>query len=143
MIVDNTLVFADSQAVTATGGSTNVIDIGAAGTSYGASVPVRMDIGIGTFIALWITTTEAFNNLTSLQVSLQVDDNAAFSSPATVAIGPPILLANLGLGKRITFPSRLPEGTNERYVRLLWTVVGTAPNTGKILAGIVAAAQTN
>lgn len=145
MIVDNTLVFSDSQAVTADAGSTNIIDIGAAGTAYGHSAAVRRDVGIGTMIELFITITEAFNNLTSLQVQLQTDDDVAFGSPQVVAMGPVITLAsgNLALGKRISFPARLPEGTNERYIRLYWDITGTAPTTGKIFAGIVAAVQNN
>lgn len=33
MILDNTLIFSEKQAITADAGSTNVIDIGAAGTA--------------------------------------------------------------------------------------------------------------
>lgn len=143
MIIDNTLVFSDSQAVTATGASTNIIDIGAAGTPFGASAAVARDIGIGTDIELYITVTEAFNNLTSITFALQVDDAAGFGTVVTVATGPAVLLADLSLGKRIKFPAKLPEGTNKRYIRLSYTVAGVAPTTGKIFAGVVAAAQKN
>lgn len=143
MIVDNTLVFSDSQAVTATAGSTNVIDIGAAGTAYGHAAAVNRDIGKGTEIPIVVEVTEAFNNLTSLQISLETDDNAAFSSPATVAQGPTVLLAALTLGAVLTWPSEIPEGVNERYFRLKYTVVGTAPTTGKLFASITAGRQTN
>lgn len=142
MIVDNTLVFSNSQAVTADAGSTNVVDIGAAGTAFGHSAPVRRDIGIGTEIPLWISVTEAFNNLTSMTVSLQTDDNAGFSTPKEVA-SRTYLLAELTLGARLKFPSELPEGTDEEFVRLYWDVTGTAPTTGKIFAAVVAGAQSN
>jgi len=36
----------------------------------------------------------------------------------------------------------LPQGC-ERYIRLNYTVTGTAPTTGKVTAGIVAGVQTN
>lgn len=143
MILDNTLVLSDSQAVTATAGSTNVVDLGAPGTPYGASAAVSFDIGKGTEIPITVLVTEAFNNLTSLQVSIETDDNAAFSSAATVALGPPVLLAALTLGAKLVFPAELPEGMNERYFRLKYTVVGTAPTTGKLTAFIPAARQTN
>jgi hypothetical protein len=142
MILDDTLIFSDAQAVTADAGSTNVIDIGAAGTAYGASAPIRRDIGIGTSIPILICITEAFNNLTSITFSLQVDDNAAFSSATTVVSTGAIALASLGVGARIPFP-QLPEGTNERYVRLYYDITGAAPTTGKIIAGVVAGLQTN
>lgn len=143
MIVDNTLVFSDSQAVTATAASTNVIDLGPVGTPYGASAAVSFDIGKGSEIPILIEVTEAFNNLTSVTFSLETDDNSAFSSAATVAQGPAVLLAGLGLGAVINFPAELPIGINERYLRLKYTLAGTAPTTGKIFAGIVAARQTN
>ena len=142
MIIDATLIFSDSQPVTDDAGSTNNINIGAAGTAYGHSTAVRRDIGIGTNIPVWMSVTEAFNNLTSLTLSLQVDDNAAFSSPKEVA-SRTYLLAELTLGARLKFPSELPEGTDEQYVRLYYDVTGTAPTTGKIFAAVVAGAQTN
>lgn len=143
MILDNTLVLSDSQAVTATAASTNIIDLGAAGTPFGAGAILNRDVGKGTDIPLTIHVMEAFNNLTSLQVSVQVDDSAAFGSAVTVASGPAIALASLGLGSTINWPTRIPEGVNKRYVRLLYTVTGVAPTTGKITAAIVAARQSN
>lgn len=143
MIVDNTLVLSDSQAITATAASTNQIDLGAAGTAYGAASPVRRDIGDGTNIPIIVEITQAFNNLTSLQVSLEVDDDVAFGSPTTVATGPAIPLASLTLGAVINWPARVPLGTNERFMRLKYTVVGTAPTLGKVFASIVAGRQTN
>jgi hypothetical protein len=143
MILDNTVIFSDSQAITATAGSTNVIDIGAAGTVYGAAAAVNRDIGKATDIPIFITVMEAFNTLTSLTLSLETDDNAAFSSPVTVASGPAIPLASLTLGATINWPARLPEGVNERYVRLKYTVGGSNPTLGKITAAVVAGKQTN
>ena len=145
MIVDNTLVFSDSQAITATARSTNIVDIGAAGTAYGATAAVPRDIGKATRIPILLTVTEAFNNLTSLTVQLEVDDDPAFGSPTVVAVGPAITLASgkLAVGQMINFPAELPEGVNERFVGLRYTVAGAAPTTGKIHASIVAGRQAN
>lgn len=143
MILDQTLVLSDSQAITADAGSTNIIDLGAAGTPYGHAAAVRRDIGIGTEIPISITVVEAFNNLTSMTVSLQVDDDAAFGSPTTIATSPSIVLASLVAGYKFVWPSELPEGTAERYLRLYYDITGTAPTTGKITAAIVAGRQTN
>lgn len=143
MIIDNTLVLSDSQAVTATARSTNIIDLAAAGTPWGATNAVRRDVGIATEIPLLIEITEAFNNLTSLTVQLEVDDDPAFGSPRIVAVGPATLLASLTLGAKIQFPAELPEGTNERFLGLRYTVAGTAPTLGKVFASITAGNQTN
>jgi hypothetical protein len=143
MIVDNTLVFSDSQAVTATAASTNVIDLGAPGTPFGAANAVSFDIGKGTDIAILVEVTEAFATLTSLTVSMETDDNSGFSSPATVVTGAAIPVASLTLGYVFQFPARIPLGVNERYLRLKYTVAGSSATTGKIFAGIVAARQTN
>lgn len=144
MIMDNTLVFSDGQAITADAGSTNVIDLKATGTPYGAAAPVGRDIGKSSHaIPLDIVVTETFNNLTSLVISLQVDDNAAFSSAKTVASSAAIPLASLVAGYRPSFPDYIPEGTDEQYMRLFYDITGTAPTTGKITASVVAGRQTN
>ncbi|APL94091.1 Bbp16 family capsid cement protein [Sphingobium indicum] len=143
MIFDNTLLFSDAQAITADAGSTNTIDLGATGTPFGASAALVRDIGKGCKIPLSISVVEAFNNLTSIEISLQVDDNSGFSSPKTVARSAVIALADLTAGKQIDFPDYIPQGANERYLRLYYDITGTAPTTGKITAGVVAARQTN
>lgn len=140
MIVDNTLVFSDSQAITGDARSTNVVDIGAAGTAFGHAAAVPRDIGKGCSIPIVLNVTEAFNTLTSLKVSLQTDDNAGFSSAKEVA-SRTYLLAELTLGARLSFPAELPEGVDERYVSLYYDVTGTDPTTGKLFAAIVAARQ--
>ncbi len=142
MIMDRTLLFSDGQAITATAASTNVVDLGATGTVYGASSPMVRDVGHGNDVDLVVTATQSFNNLTSLTISIQVDDNAAFSSPTTVFTSPAYTLAQLAAGAKYLLPDTLPGGTNERYVRLNYTVAGTAPTTGKITAGIVAGRQS-
>lgn len=143
MIIDTQGLFSDGQAITATAASTNYIDLGATGTPYGASSALVRDVGKGCCIPLAISVPEAFNNLTSLQVSIETDDNTSFSSPTTVVLTGAIPLASLVAGYQFKAIYELPEGTSERYVRLKYTVVGTAPTTGKVTAAIVAARQTN
>jgi len=143
MIFDNTLLFSDAQAITADAGSTNTIDLGATGTPFGASAALVRDIGKGCKIPLSISVVEAFNNLTSIEISLQVDDNSGFASPKTAARSAVIVLADLTAGKQIDFPDYIPQGANERYLRLYYDITGTAPTTGKITAGVVASRQTN
>lgn len=142
MITDATTLFSDSQAVTATAASTNVIDLGATGTPSGSSVALSRDIGKSAELPLLVEVTEAFNTLTSLAIAVQVATDAAFTSPVEVATRT-YLLAELTLGKRLSFPAEFPEGTNLRFVRLRYTVTGTPPTLGKLWAGVVASRQTS
>jgi hypothetical protein len=137
MIVDNTLVFSDGQAVTADARSTNIVDIGAAGTAYGAAAAVPRDIGKGEPIPIALHVTEAFTNCTNIKVSLQSDNDVAFGSPKEIA-SRTYLLAELTLGARLSFPAVIPEGADERYLSLYYDVTGTAPDAGKFFAAIVA-----
>lgn len=141
MIFDRTLLFSDGQAITATAASTNLVDLGATGTPYGGTALVR-ELGFGNEVELYVGVTQTFNNLTSLTISVETDDNAAFASAATVWTSPAYTLAQLATGAKYLLPDRLMAGVNERYVRLKYTVAGTAPTLGKITAGIVAGRQS-
>ncbi|HHL5413619.1 Bbp16 family capsid cement protein [Klebsiella pneumoniae] len=129
MLLDQQALFSAAQAITATAASTNVIDTGS-----------NKDVGKYGDIPLLIQVVEGFNNLTSLTVTVQTDDNSAFSSAADV-LSMTIPLASLVLGYKspvITLPMKM-----ERYIRLNYTVTGTAPTTGKVTAGIIGGVQTN
>lgn len=141
MIFDKTLLFSDAQAITATAASTNIVDLGATGTVYGAAAALTRDVGKGNRLPINIQVVEAFNNATSLTIELQVDDNASFSSPKTVA-SQTVALADLKAGAVSSLNYVLP-GADERYMRLRFVVTGTNPTTGKVTAGIVAAVQSN
>lgn len=143
MIVDNTVVLSNNQAITATAASTNIIDVGAAGTAFGAAAALARDIGKASEIPLYLSITEAFNNLTSLTVSLQSDDSAAFGTANNTVGERTYALSELTLGARLPFPAEIPEGTAGRYLRLNYTVTGVAPTTGKVFASVVAARQNN
>ncbi|ENI1198993.1 hypothetical protein AB1K96_005343 [Klebsiella pneumoniae] len=129
MLLDQQALFSAAQAITATAASTNVIDTGS-----------NKDVGKYGDIPLLIQVVEGFNNLTSQTVTVQTDDNSAFSSAADV-LSMTIPLASLVLGYKspvITLPMKM-----ERYIRLNYTVTGTAPTTGKVTAGITGGVQTN
>lgn len=123
MILDNNLVFSDAQAITATAASTNVLDLS-----------LVRDIGPGYELPLLIQVGEAFNNLTSLTIAVQTDTASDFSSAVTLA-SQTIALAGLTVGARSAIQC-MPVGT-KRYVRVYYTVTGTAPTTGKVTAAIV------
>lgn len=144
MIFDRTELFSDRQPVTATTASTNVWDTGPTGTAYGHAAALRRDMGKGTELPLAIRVVESFNNLTSLAISYQVADDAAFTQNLTTVVGPmSYTLAQLQSGAVHVLPDSIPVGADRRYHRLLYTVTGTAPTLGRITAGITAGNQTN
>lgn len=137
MLFDNNL-FSDGQAVTADAASTNYWDFGANGTPKGNAGALVGDVG-NSELEIMVVVTEAFNNLTSLQLSIQMDDNTSFSSATTLALGGAIPLASLVKGYKFRAPCGIPQGATERYIRLYYDITGTAPSTGKVTAGFVAA----
>lgn len=135
MIFDAQSLFSDKQAITATAASTNVIDFGAPSTPKHAKAPIAQEIGRGAPMAIRVQVTEAFDNLTTLKIDIEVDNDEAFSSAAVVS-SHTATLAELVAGY-VDPRQFMPNGVNKRYARLKYTVVGTAPTTGAIKAGLV------
>ncbi len=135
MLLDNQSIYSDAQAITGDAASTNSIDHGLASVPKHAAAAVHRDQGKGNKTKLFVGVVEAFNNLTTLTISLQVDNDSAFGSPKTVASWV-IPLAQLTAGARLPI-EQYPVGTDERYSRLFYDVTGTNPSTGKITAGVV------
>lgn len=143
MIWDMQSLFSWDQAITVTAVSTNVIDLGATGTPVGGTVALKRDLGAGGPVPLRMQVTEAFATLTSLNVILQTSDDEAFGSGVVVvAQTGAIAAADLTVGK-VLAPQYVPQGANKRYLRLSYTVAGTAATAGKISAGLVTGHQTN
>lgn len=129
MLFDAKLLMSSNQAITATAASTDVIDRGDS-----------KDVGKAGDVPIAVQVTEAFNNLTSLAIAIQTDSDSAFGSAVTLATVT-VALADLKAGYQLPIIT-LPKGC-KRYLRLNYTVTGTAPTTGKVTAGIVAGVQTN
>lgn len=141
MIFDKSLLFSDAQAITATAASTNVIDLRAMGTVYGAAAALPRDFAKATEIPLLIQVVEDFNTLTSLKIDIELDSTETFTPDKTITLGT-FALATLKAGFQVPW-KLFPAGIDLRFMRLKYTVTGTDPTTGKITAGIVAAVQTN
>ncbi len=139
MIFSAQLIFSDDQAIIATAISTNVIDLGVAGTPFDAVAALNQDVGKGNKIPILIQVTESFNTLTSLTIAIET---GATTSLGTVVISKSVLLADLVAGYQ--FPvDVLPNEIDERYLGVRYTVVGTDPTEGIITAGITMGNQTN
>jgi hypothetical protein len=136
MILDKLSLLSDEQAITATAASTNVYDLGAPGVVPYGNIQLRKRLGKSDCkIPLLIQVVEDFDNLTSLDIAIETDDNSGFSSPKEV-ISHNVLLADLVAGY-ICPIENLPRGVDEQYIRLKYTVNGAAPSQGKITAGFV------
>ena len=139
MIFSAQQLFSDDQAITGSADSTNVIDLGVAGTPYGAAAPLKRDIGKGNKIPVLVQVTEAFNTLTSLTISISTGATTALG---TTVISQVIPLADLIVGKQISLDV-LPNDITERYLGIEYAVTGTDPTLGKVTAGITMGNQTN
>ena len=139
MIFSINQLFSDDQAITASADSTNVIDLGVPATPYGAAAALNDDVGKGAKIPLLVQVTEAFNNLTTLEVKLSTGSTTGLGTTIASQV---IALADLLVGKQINLDF-LPNGIVEQYLGLEFVVVGTAPSTGKITGGITMGNQTN
>lgn len=139
MIFSAQQLFSDDQAVTATARSTNVIDLGVAGTAYGAAAAFHQDIGKGAFVPFLVQVTEDFNNATSLTITIETGSS---DSLGTVVVSHTVVLADLVAGYQLPIQV-LPNQINERYLGVRYTVTGSAPTTGQVTAGITMGNQTN
>ena len=94
MIIDTSLVFSSQQAVTVSAPSTNMLDLGATGTPYGASVPLVRNVGEGARLDLAVTVASAFAGLTSLQVAVQTSpDGVTWTTVDAGEVAPASALA--------------------------------------------------
>jgi len=139
MIFSAQQLFSDAQAITATAVSTNVIDLGAPGTPYGAAAALIQDIGKGAKVPFLAQVIADFDNLTSLKIAVETGATTALG---TEIYSVTVLLADLVAGYQIPIDV-LPKQLVERYLGMRYTVTGVAPTVGQVTAGIVAGVQTN
>ena len=117
-IIDSRLEFADAQALTATGNSTNVIDLSLdrdMGPGKALFVVISLDVG-----ADGTSADETY------VASLTTDDNVGFASPATLAS----VTIPRGSAAGSYFAMVVPPvvGSNVRYLRVTLTLGGTTPS---------------
>lgn len=141
MILSAQELFSDDQAITATAISENVIDLGVAGTPYGAAAALNNDKGKGAAIPVLIQVTADFATLTSLTITVEASAAAGLTSPQVLATET-IAVADLVAGKQ-TYMQVLPNGADLRYLGVRYTVTGSNATAGIITAGISMGNQTN
>ena len=115
MIIDRRLQVSAVQALAASGPSTDVIDLGSP-RLIGPGDPmwwvIVARVGIGGTAG------------PTLAIAVQTDDNAGFASPATLFTSQTLAAADFPTGKQLVIPMPF---TNERFLRLNYTLAGTNP----------------
>lgn len=139
MIFSAQQIFSDDQAITASVDSTNVIDLGQPQSPFGATATLNQDIGKGNMVPILVQVTEAFDNLTSLEIKISTGATTALG---TTVVSKVVVLADLVVGYQ--FPVQvLPNEITERYLGIEYVVAGSAPSVGTVTAGITMGNQTN
>lgn len=116
MYIDALHLFSDSQALTATAASTNVVDLGG-----------DNNVGIGEPMAVVIAVEVAADDTTgdeTYSVALQTDDNSSFSS--ATELGTATIVRGTAAGVKFVVGVPADERA-ERYLRLNYTLGGTTP----------------
>lgn len=128
MYKDAQNLYSSAQAITAAAASGNIIDHGAA-----------RDLGTGQDVYVVVIVDVAFTDGGSdstLTVTLETDNDAAFGSPTLAAQTIGTLAALSAIGTVLTAKLQ-PGAVNERYSRLYYT-----PNNGNLTTGTVTAFLT-
>jgi len=133
MILDTENLFSDSQLLTVTTPSTNLIDMGDDDAKIQSFVERESDIIAQVDVAL--------TGGTSLKVQVQVDDDVAFGSPTLLFESAAVPAAQLIAGFQFRI-GKVPPHTSEQHMRLNYVIVG-AFGAGSIVAGFVLDRQTN
>lgn len=126
MLIDNYCVFSDSQAITATADGTKKVNMDP-GKRVGKGEPLLIDVRV----------TEAFNNLTSLKAELHQSTTENGTYAVVPGMTEILLLADLKKGGRFKGLMHLSRGATGPWYKMVYTVTGTAPTTGKVFAAFV------
>lgn len=129
-MIDKLLQVSDSQTVTVTAASTDVIDFGQLNPNSGLNQNTTMSITVDEVVAAVGAAT----------VTFAVQDSADNSAFADVAVTAPIGKAALPAGAQVLIP--MPP-VHRRYVRVNYTVATGPLTTGKFSAQVVAGVQAN
>lgn len=117
-----------AQAITATAVSTNVID------TRTQPLPTLQDTGVGgSMLYLVVCCLQAFNNLTSLTITLETDTASNMATSPTVHLTFTVPLAALTAGAVIAC-APLPSASFKRFMATRYAVTGTNPGQGSVMA---------
>jgi len=142
MIFSAQQIFSDDQAITVSADSTNVIDLGVAGTPFDAAAALNRDVGKGNPIPFLAQVTTTFTAGGAATLVMNISTGATTALGTTIASTPAIPVATLVAGYQAAI-QMLPNKIVERYLGVEF-VVATGPMTaGNLTAGITMGNQTN
>lgn len=133
MLTDKFLYFGEAQAVTATAVSTDYLDFKA-----------FRNIGIGpndVELFCFVGTTVTAVGAATVTITLETDDNSAFSSATVLYTTAAIPKATLVAGYNALDGIKIPAGC-EQFLRLNYTVATGPLTAGTFTAGLVLAGQS-
>lgn len=134
MMLDQQLMFADKQVVTATAAAQNIIDLGP--LTGGSGVNLIRDIGAGEPLWIFLSTgaTVPAPAGASITIALDTSDTEAMGSP--IALGNVIATGTAIPGSGL-FAARISPANFHRYLRATFTVAGGPFTLGTFSAGII------
>ena len=112
MLLDQTVIFSDAQALRETGAGTNILDLTAPGNA-----------GMGRLVLIAHADT-AFAGATQIVAALQTSSKADFSSDVTTLASVTLSATELANTDKNLFALGIPQGA-KRYLRMYYTVTGT------------------
>lgn len=145
MIFDSSLIFSGAtgfdgtrtaQAITGTTLSTNVLD------TRNSTSPSIVDESTGSNLWLVLYVQQAFNNLTSLTVSLESDSSSSLAVAPAVHAAVTMPLARLASPGQV-WAINVPSADVKRYLGVRYTVNGAAPSQGSLFAFMTPTPQRN
>jgi hypothetical protein len=136
MLLDKQNEFSDSQAVTATAISTNVIDT-MPGNSFTNVVQNLGGFAGAAFLVVQVDTTFTAGGAATLTISLESDSTANLATSPTVHFSTAALAVATLTAGRTLLVIPLPLGDFERYLGVRYTVA-----TGPMTAGAISAFLT-
>lgn len=124
MWIDKQLEFSDSQAVTATAISTNVVDLN---TAFNFNTGVDIGTGEDVYLVLQVDSAATAAGAATVQITLESSAAAGLTSSTVHFTSANYALSDLTAGKTL-LAVKLPSGTYLRYLGVRYTV-GTGPLT--------------
>lgn len=124
MWIDKQLEFSDSQAVTATAISTNVVDLN---TAFNFNTGVDIGTGEDVYLVLQVDSAATAAGAATVQITLESSAAAGLTSSTVHFTSANYALSDLTAGKTL-LSVKLPSGTYLRYLGVRYTV-GTGPLT--------------
>ena len=134
MYVDRQLRFSNAQAVTASAASTDLIDMGAVDSDWGPGTPLWL-------VVQCVTAMTDGGSDSTVTVTLESDDSASFGSATTLQTLP--VFAALSAAGTVRMTQIAPMTTNERFIRLQYTVANGNLTTGSFTGYITTQAPQN